>query len=89
MVLVTRVVASSTELKEVNLTLELNGLREFFPHLQSSHQDKMDGELMISPNMLTLGPTREAIALYKVLFRTILTKRSVRDLDIEMTGVLP
>ena len=49
----------------------------------------MDTKFTISPNMLTLGPTREAIALYKVLFRTILTKRSVRDLDIEMTGVLP
>ena len=64
-------------------------MREFLPHLQSSHRDEIDGELTISPNMLTLWTTREAMVLYKALFRAILTKRSVRDLDIEMVGVLP
>ena len=44
----------------------------------------MNGELMISPNMLTIGTTREAMVLYKALFRAILTKRLVSDLDIEM-----
>ena len=41
----------------------------------------MNGELMISPNMLTIGTTREAMVLYKALFRAILTKRLVSDLD--------
>ena len=44
---------------------------------------------MISPNMLTIGTTRDAMVLYKALFRAILTKRLVRDLNIEMAGVLP
>ena len=48
----------------------------------------MDGKLTISPNMLTLGTAREVMVLYKALFGVILTKATVRDLDIEIAGVL-
>ena len=49
----------------------------------------MDAELTISLNMLTLGTAKEAMDLYKLIFRAILTNNLVRVLDIEMAGVLP
>ena len=89
MVLATRVVSGLVVLKEVTLSLELNNSGEFLPHLQESHQDDMDSKLTIILNMFTLGTAREAMVPYKVLFRAILTKRLVRDLDIEIARVLP
>ena len=39
--------------------------------------------------MLTIGPAKEAMDLYKLMFREILTNDLVRVLDIDMAGVLP
>ena len=81
-------VAGSADLKKINLSIELNDSREFVPHLVPSHRDDMNGKLTIGPNMLTLGTEREVVVLYKTLFGAILTTSLVRDLAIEMEGVL-
>ena len=49
----------------------------------------MEAELTISMNMLTLGVAKEAIDIYKSMFRAILTNDSIRVLNIDMAGVLP
>ena len=63
MVIETRVVVGSAELKEINLSIELNDSREFLPHLVLSHCNDMGGGLMVSPNMLTLRSAREVMVL--------------------------
>ena len=89
MTLITRVTSNSGALIGVTLLIELNDSREFLPHLEKSHRDDMDGALTMSLNMFTLGTAREVMVLYKLMFGAILTKNLVRDLKIEMAGVLP
>ena len=57
--------------------------------IQNGWQRSVEAELTIRMNMLTLGVAKEAIDLYKSMFRIVLTNDWVRVLDIDMAGILP
>ena len=77
------------DLKEMFLSVALNGSRAFLPHLVASHQEGREYDLMINSNMLTLIDARNVVGQYKGLFRAILKKRYANALTIKMSVILP
>ena len=84
-----KVVDEATNLSTLDITVVLNDLQEFLPHVIRSQRSGGLYNLTTDLNMLNLVKGKRVVNHNKELFRVILTKASISSITIRMLDLLP